>query len=96
MNTLLNLNDIEKEVLITTLKRQIAIWDDQSYAEHKLARQISIDIFNRKDVVIKRELFDRYIRDNYQVLFVLDDRNQVVDMWRELGLKCLQVAPGDF
>jgi probable HAF family extracellular repeat protein len=25
-----------------------------------------------------------------------DDRNRVVDMWRSLGLTCLQVAPGDF
>jgi predicted kinase len=51
---------------------------------------------NRKDSIIKRELFDLHVRDNYNVLFVLDDRNQVVDMWREMGLKCLQVAPGDF
>lgn len=50
----------------------------------------------RKDFVVKRELFDQHVRDNYQVLFVLDDRNQVVDMWRSLGLKCLQVADGDF
>jgi len=51
----------------------------------------------RKDSVVKRELFDEHIRDKYRVLFVLDDRQQVVDMWRdELGLKCLQVAPGDF
>jgi hypothetical protein len=27
---------------------------------------------------------------------VLDDRDQVVTMWRGLGLTCLQVAPGDF
>ena len=27
---------------------------------------------------------------------VLDDRNQVVKMWRENGLTCLQVAEGDF
>lgn len=51
---------------------------------------------NRKDTVIKRELFENYIRYHYNVEFVLDDRNQVVDMWRSLGLKCLQVAEGDF
>lgn len=52
---------------------------------------------NRKDNIVKRELFDAHIRDNYQVEFVLDDRNQVVDMWRnELGLKVLQVAEGNF
>ena len=48
------------------------------------------------DVIIKREIFDKYIRDKYNVLYVLDDRNQVVNQWRAMGLKCLQVAEGDF
>jgi predicted kinase len=51
---------------------------------------------HRKDSVVKKELFDRHIRDNYRVEFVLDDRNQVVEMWRSLGLTCLQVAEGNF
>lgn len=50
----------------------------------------------RKDSIIKEELFNQYVRDNYDVQFVLDDRNQVVDMWRAKGMVCLQVAPGDF
>jgi predicted kinase len=50
----------------------------------------------RKDAIVKRELFDRHIRDCYDVTCVLDDRDQVVAAWRELGLTCLQVAPGDF
>lgn len=55
------------------------------------------DADQRKDAVIKREIFSRHIRPKYRVLGVLDDRQQVVDMWRnELGLTCLQVAPGDF
>ena len=27
---------------------------------------------------------------------VFDDRDRVVAMWREQGIRCLQVAPGDF
>lgn len=50
----------------------------------------------RPDNLIKAELFDKYVRDNYDVQFVLDDRDQVVEMWRAMGLTCLQVAPGDF
>lgn len=50
----------------------------------------------RKDNVIKHELFNEHVRDNYDVKFVLDDRNQVVEMWRKMGLKCLQVEMGDF
>lgn len=48
------------------------------------------------DWVVKYNLFNENIRDQYHVQFVLDDRNQVVEMWRKLGLKCLQVEPGDF
>lgn len=51
---------------------------------------------NRQDAIVKRELFDKHIRNNYNVTLVLDDRDQVVKMWRSLGLTCLQVADGNF
>lgn len=51
----------------------------------------------RKDSIIKRELYDAHVAGKYRVLFVMDDRNQVVDLWRrELGLTTFQVAEGDF
>lgn len=50
----------------------------------------------RKDAAVKAELFDQYVRDAYDIACVLDDRRQVVDMWRSLGLTVLQVAEGDF
>jgi len=50
----------------------------------------------RPDNIVKAELFDTHVRDNYDVQFVLDDRDQVVDMWRRMGLTCLQVAEGNF
>ena len=50
----------------------------------------------RPDWIVKYEIFDQHIRNAYDVRFVLDDRNQVVDMWRKIGLDCLQVAEGDF
>lgn len=49
----------------------------------------------RRDSVVKRELLDR-IGEFYDVQAAIDDRQQVVDMWRAAGLLCLQVAPGDF
>ena len=51
---------------------------------------------NSPDIIIKKAIFDVHIKDNYSIEFVLDDRNQVVEMWRSLGLKCLQVQEGDF
>jgi hypothetical protein len=50
----------------------------------------------RPDDVIKKEIYHAKIENNFHVNLVLDDRNRVVDMWRRLGLQCLQVAPGDF
>jgi hypothetical protein len=51
---------------------------------------------NRQDAVVKREIYETHIEPNFDILCVFDDRNQVVDMWREIGLKCFQVQPGDF
>lgn len=51
----------------------------------------------RKDNVIKKELFQQEIAGKYFIDFLLDDRNQVVDMWRkDLHLPCFQVNYGDF
>ena len=52
---------------------------------------------NRKDSIFKKEIFDAEIRDKYFVEFIIDDRNQVVDLWRnELQLPCFQVYYGNF
>jgi len=50
----------------------------------------------RKDCVVKREIYERDIKPRYDVRFTIDDRDQVVEMWRSLGLECWQVAVGDF
>jgi predicted HAD superfamily phosphohydrolase YqeG len=51
------------------------------------------------DAYIKRKVFNDEFLKLYnfsQVWFVLEDRNECVDMWRGEGLTCLQVAPGDY
>lgn len=50
----------------------------------------------RKDAIVKRELFEQHVAPKWAVRGVIDDRRQVVDMWRSLGLLCAQVAPGEF
>jgi predicted kinase len=50
----------------------------------------------RKDAIIKEEIYQNEIEGKYNVLCVLDDRNQVVSYWRSKGLTCFQVAEGDF
>lgn len=49
-----------------------------------------------KDCIIKRRMFEEHIKNKYYVEFILDDRDQVVKMWRDMGLRCLQVAEGNF
>ena len=74
----------------------------KKYVFPSLPKDIEMDLIMReprnqeKDSVIKKRAFQNYIKPDYEVLFVLDDRDQVVEMWREEGLTCLQVAKGDF
>ena len=51
---------------------------------------------NRRDAVVKREIFEQEIGDRWRIVGVFDDRQQVVRMWRALGLTVFQVAEGDF
>ncbi|AWD90381.1 polynucleotide kinase [Erwinia phage Cronus] len=51
---------------------------------------------SRKDDIIKEEIFWNEIVENYDVVLAVDDRNQVVEMWRRLGIECWQVDHGDF
>lgn len=51
---------------------------------------------NRKDTLIKEEIYLNHIKGKYNVLGVFDDRDQVVHMWRHLGLTVFQVAYGAF
>lgn len=50
----------------------------------------------RPDTVVKHELFNEFVRHEYEVLGSIDDRVSVVQLWRDLGLTCYQVADGDF
>ena len=47
------------------------------------------------DEILKKEMLDTFINMD-EVFLVVDDRDKVVKMWRDLGLNTFQVAPGDF
>ncbi len=51
---------------------------------------------HRADKLVKEEIYHEYIEPNYDVVAVIDDRNQCVDLWRSLGLLALQSYYGDF
>ena len=50
----------------------------------------------RQDDIIKEEILDMLIAEGYKIDMTIDDRDQVVDMWRRRGIRCLQVDYGDF
>lgn len=50
----------------------------------------------RPDEEVKADIYDAAIFPNYNVKYVIDDRDSVVKMWRSKGLTVLQVADGNF
>jgi hypothetical protein len=41
-------------------------------------------------------LLDKLMADGFRPIMAFDDRNQVVEMWRQRGVPCAQVADGNF
>lgn len=50
----------------------------------------------RHDTEVKPELLKNRGITPDDVAFILEDRNVMVQKWRELGFTCLQVAEGNF
>ena len=51
---------------------------------------------NRKDFIVKEEMYEQMLEDGYDPKLVFDDRQVVVDMWRSKGIRVCQVAEGNF
>ncbi len=47
------------------------------------------------DYAVKQDMLNEILKTR-EVHVAVDDRNQVVDMWRRNGITCLQVADGNF
>lgn len=77
----------DKEVTIQWLEQHNIPW-------HALYIREQGD--RRRDEIFKKEVLDEIRAAGYNVELVFDDRDRVVKMWRDQGLTCLQVAPGDF
>lgn len=77
-------------------RMQTEMWLDANYRRPYARLLMRADGDNRADWQVKAEIFDREIRDRYDVTCVFDDRTTVVSMWRSLGLTVFQVADGDF
>lgn len=79
-----------------TFKPQTISWLEKNGITYELLIMRAAGDF-RKDAIIKKEIFANHVEGKYFVELVLDDRNQVVDLWRnDLQLPCFQVFYGDF
>lgn len=74
------------------ITEQWLFWNEIPFS--KLLLRPSKDF--RPDVEIKKEILDQLRIGNRKILFAVDDRQSVVDMWRENGVTCLQCDVGDF
>ena len=61
---------------------------------HKLVMRDEVRHFV-PDNTLKKQFLNEHVYIN-DVFLVVDDRQQVVDMWRSLGLTVFQVAEGNF
>lgn len=47
----------------------------------------------RPDDIMKYELFNQNVRENFNVIGVIDDRKKVCEMWEKIGLTLFRVGP---
>ncbi len=76
-------------------KKNTRKWlDDNGFVSYDLYMREKGDW--RPDDIVKKEMFEKYIKGKYNLIAVFDDRDKVVKMWRDLGILCCQVYYGDF
>ena len=99
--SLVNLLNVNYEIVFCTGRREsvkgITIeWIGRNfvYLDFQLIMRPNGDF--RHDTIVKPEQLEKAGIKLSDVAFVLEDRNSMVKKWRELGVKCLQVAEGDF
>lgn len=86
-------SDIAKSLTVDWLKKYANIHITEN--DPKLVMRPQAD--NSPDEVLKKSWYDNMMHeDKERLVAVFDDRNKVVQMWRDSGVACFQVAPGDF
>lgn len=81
---------------INNHREETKLWLDDNGIEWDRLYMRPADMLEDNDADVKQFLFDTYIRDNFRVDFMLDDRTRVVQRMRKLHIPVLQVAPGEF
>lgn len=48
------------------------------------------------DDILKEQILKNLQADGHNIMFTIDDRKRVVDMWRRNGITCLQCKEGNY
>lgn len=68
------------------------IYDKTSFIlGHQSSLLMRPDGDKRRDHVVKREIYDEHIRGTYSVFLALDDRPEMIELWRSLDIPAWQV-----
>lgn len=84
-------DDNQRKITVEWLIENLGIYEHDDYKLYMRDRHDS-----RQDSIVKENILDFELLTRYSPYFMLDDRDQVVKMWRRRGFMCLQVAEGDF
>jgi len=75
-----------------TLTEHWFTWNEIPF--HRITMRADND--HRADHIIKQEILQKFLAEGHVIDFTVDDRQQVVDMWRRHGITCLQCDVGNF
>ena len=82
-------------ILITSARnerhRDVTEWQLKTWQVPYIQLHLRADEDYRQDAIIKSEILEKIKDDGFNPTVAIDDRNQVVQNWRKLGLKCWQV-----
>lgn len=95
------LKDAGEHIIVMSGRSEGCRQDTQLWLDEHVAPDLPLFMRasgdGRRDSVVKRDLFEEHVAGRYNVRFVVDDREQVVRMWRTmLGLKVYQAEDHRF
>lgn len=84
-------DDNQRKMTTEWLRDKIGLYEHDDYELYMRNR-----VDSRQDSIIKEIILDFELLTRYKPYFMIDDRDQVVKMWRRRGFTCLQCDEGAF
>jgi len=87
--------DVCRDATIAALHRHVFLQSSTAWNSGDLFMRDKAREF-MPDHELKRELLHHELVPRYDIVGAIDDRHKVVEMWRQEGIFCMQVADGNF